>query len=64
MALRVGVDIGGTFDPARVAAGVRDETITAGFARREHGVAIDPATFEMDEDATRRLRAARGGGQP
>jgi N-methylhydantoinase B len=53
-----------TRDPARVAADVRDEKITAGFARREHGVAIDPATFEVDEDATRRLRAARRGGQP
>jgi N-methylhydantoinase B len=50
-------------DPARVAADVRDEKITVEFARREHGVAIAPVTFEVDEEATRRLRATPGGGQ-
>jgi N-methylhydantoinase B len=50
-------------DPARVAADVRDEKITVAFARREHGVAIAPVTFEVDEEATRRLRVTPGGGQ-
>jgi N-methylhydantoinase B len=48
-----------TRDPARVAADVRDEKITVEFARREHGVVIGPGTFEVDEAATRHLRATR-----
>jgi N-methylhydantoinase B len=47
-----------TRDPARVAADVRDEKISAEFARREHGVVVDPVTFAVDELATRRLRAS------
>jgi N-methylhydantoinase B len=46
-------------DPARVAADVRDEKITIEFARREHGVVIDPATLEVDREATARARAER-----
>jgi N-methylhydantoinase B len=46
-------------DPARVAADVRDEKITIAFARREHGVVIDPATLEVDGEATARARAER-----
>jgi len=46
-----------TRDPARVAADVRDEKITVEFARREHGVAVDPVTFAIDTEATQRLRA-------
>jgi hypothetical protein len=42
-----------------VAADVRDEKITVEFARREHGVVIDPVTLEVDEAATARLRAGR-----
>jgi N-methylhydantoinase B len=49
-----------TRDPARVAADVRDEKITVEFARREHGVVVDPVTFQVDEGATERLRAKRG----
>jgi N-methylhydantoinase B len=51
-----------TRDPERVAADVRDEKITIEYARREHGVAIDPATLAVDETATRQLRAGRFGG--
>ena len=42
-----------TRDPARVVADVRDEKITIEYARREHGVALDPDTLAVDEDATR-----------
>ena len=45
-------------DPARVAADVRDEKISVEYARREHGVVVDPATFQVDEAGTRRLRSA------
>jgi len=48
-----------TRDPTRVAADVRDEKITIEFARREHGVEIDPATGAVDEAATRALRKER-----
>lgn len=47
-------------DPARVLHDVREEKLTADYARREYGVAIDEATLTVDEDATRRLRAERG----
>ena len=46
-------------DPARVAADVRDEKITIEFARREHGVVIDPTTLEVDGEATVRAREER-----
>jgi hypothetical protein len=35
---------------------VRNEKITVEYARREHGVVIDPATLNVDADATRTLR--------
>jgi N-methylhydantoinase B len=44
-------------DPARVAADVRDEKITVEYARREHGVVVDPVTFAVDAAATRGLRS-------
>lgn len=47
-----------TRDPARVAADVLDEKITAVYAAREHGVVVDPATGEVDAEATRALRSA------
>jgi N-methylhydantoinase B len=46
-----------TRDPARVAADVLNEKISVAYARREHGVALDPATGVVDEAATRALRA-------
>jgi N-methylhydantoinase B len=46
-----------TRDPARVAADVRDEKISIDFARREHGVVVDPETLEVDEAATRAARS-------
>jgi N-methylhydantoinase B len=48
-------------DPALVAADVANEKISAAYARREHGVALDPATGAVDETATRALRAGRRG---
>jgi N-methylhydantoinase B len=44
--------------PALVAADVWNEKISADYARRCHGVVVDPATGKLDEAATRRLRAA------
>ena len=46
-------------DPERVAEDVRDEKISLEFARREHGVVIDPVTLAVDAAATRTARAAR-----
>jgi N-methylhydantoinase B len=46
-----------TRDPERVAADVRNEKITVEYARREHGVVIDPSTLAVDDAATRALRA-------
>jgi N-methylhydantoinase B/oxoprolinase/acetone carboxylase alpha subunit len=43
-------------NPERVAADVRDEKITPDYARREHGVVLDPATHDVDAAATRALR--------
>jgi N-methylhydantoinase B len=45
-------------DPERVAEDVRDEKISLAYARREHGVVIDPITLKVDEAATRAVRAA------
>jgi N-methylhydantoinase B len=45
-----------TRDPERVAEDVRDEKISVEYARREHGVVIDPATLTVDEAATRDAR--------
>jgi N-methylhydantoinase B len=49
-------------DPERVAEDVRDEKITLDYARREHGVVVDPVTLAVDEAATRAARAAGGRG--
>lgn len=46
-----------TRDPERVAADVRNEKISPEYARREHGVVIDPAALTVDLAATRALRA-------
>jgi N-methylhydantoinase B len=46
-------------EPARVAADVRDEKISIDYARREHGIVLDPVTLAVDEAATRSLRAQR-----
>ena len=46
-----------TRDPARVAEDVRNEKITIEYARREHGVAIDPTTLDVDDAATRTHRS-------
>jgi N-methylhydantoinase B len=43
-------------DPERVAADVRDEKISLDYARREHGVVIDPVTVTVDETATTAAR--------
>jgi N-methylhydantoinase B len=48
-----------TRDPERVAADARNEKITLDFARREHGVVLEPGTFKVDAEATRALRAQR-----
>jgi len=48
-------------EPERVAEDVRDEKVSLEYARREHGVVIDPATLKVDEAAT---RAARGDAAP
>jgi hypothetical protein len=49
-----------------VLADARDELITEAFARAAYGVAIDRASWTVDQAATRRLRAelrvARGPG--
>lgn len=44
-------------DPARVAADVANEKISLEYARREHGVVIDPVSLAVDEAETRALRA-------
>jgi N-methylhydantoinase B len=46
-------------DPARVLADVREEKISADYARREYGVAIDDATGQVRSEETRSLRMAR-----
>jgi N-methylhydantoinase B len=44
-------------DPALVLRDVREEKITADYARREYGVVIDEANGKVREDETARLRA-------
>ncbi|HET6367501.1 MAG TPA: hydantoinase B/oxoprolinase family protein [Pseudomonadales bacterium] len=44
-------------DPARVAADVVNEKISREYARREHGVVIDPVSLAVNEAETRALRA-------
>jgi N-methylhydantoinase B len=43
-------------DPALVAADVRNEKITADYARREYGVVVDERTWTVDVRATEALR--------
>lgn len=43
-------------EPLRVAADVRNGFVSVAAARREYGVVIDPATFEVDEEATAEAR--------
>lgn len=45
-------------DPARVAADVRNDFVSAESARRDYGVAIIPGDWHHDEAQTGRLRAA------
>ncbi len=49
-----------TRDPERVLRDVREEKLTRGYARREYGVAIDPATWTVLREETARLRSTRG----
>jgi N-methylhydantoinase B len=46
-------------DAASVQADVWNEKLSASHAEREYGVVIDPATLQVDLDATRRLRKRR-----
>jgi N-methylhydantoinase B len=43
-------------DPARVLDDVRNEKVSVEAARRDYGVAVDTATWTVDEAATARLR--------
>ena len=49
-----------TRDPERVAADARNEKITLEYARREHGVILEPGTCKVDLAATHALREGRG----
>ena len=46
-------------DPAAVAADVADGLVSLESARRDYGVVLDPATFQVDEPGTRDERGAR-----
>ena len=46
-------------DPERVRRDVMEEKITAAYARREYGVAIDERTGAIQSEETARLRARR-----
>ena len=46
-------------DPIAVQRDVRNEMTTVDYAREVYGVVIDPETLEIDEEATRALRAER-----
>ncbi|HEX4996039.1 MAG TPA: hydantoinase B/oxoprolinase family protein [Methylomirabilota bacterium] len=48
-----------TRDPERVAADARNEKITPEYARREHGVVLEPGTFKVNAEATRAVRERR-----
>lgn len=43
-------------DPAKVAEDVRQGLVTRGGAKRDYGVVLDEATYEVDHQATARLR--------
>jgi N-methylhydantoinase B len=49
-------------DPDAVAADVWNGKITASYAVRHHGVAVDPDTGTLDAHATKQLRRERGAG--
>jgi len=51
-------------DPVAVREDVLDEYVSVEGARRDYGVVIDPATLELDEEATRALRERRRAGEP
>ncbi|MBI3327448.1 MAG: hypothetical protein HYZ81_12200, partial [Nitrospinae bacterium] len=44
-------------DPDLVCADVRNEKITADYARREYGVVLDEQTWTVDQRATEALRS-------
>lgn len=46
-------------DPIAVQRDVRNEMTTVDYAREVYGVVIDPETLEIDEEATRALRAEK-----
>ncbi|WP_326638025.1 hydantoinase B/oxoprolinase family protein [Nonomuraea fuscirosea] len=46
-------------EPVRVAADVRNGFVSVAAAARDYGVSVDPVTFEVDAEATERLRASR-----
>jgi N-methylhydantoinase B len=48
-----------TREPERVAADVRNGFVTVPAAARDYGVVIDPDSYQVDTDATARLRAER-----
>ena len=43
-------------DPAKVAADVKNGFVSVKAAASDYGVVVDPATFEVDQEATQRLR--------
>jgi N-methylhydantoinase B len=45
-------------DPARVHRDVVDDLVSVEAARRDYGVAVNPATLEIDREETERIRAA------
>jgi N-methylhydantoinase B len=49
-------------DPQAVLEDVLDEYLTAEDARRDYAVVVDPASWTVDEAATRELRSARDAG--
>ena len=46
-------------EPERVAADVRNGFVSPEAALRDYGVQVDPETFAVDDEETRRLRASR-----
>jgi N-methylhydantoinase B len=52
-----GVGLPSERPPAEVALDVRNELVSVEAARKIYGVAVDPLTFGVDEEETRRLRA-------
>ncbi len=53
-----------TRDPERVRQDVARGFVTARGALEDYGVALDPATLDIDKTATNEARARRGGGLP